>query len=110
MYALEDSLGVFLKDLFSSLFKYQIKTIWLPYGNFSFSYFFKSLHFVIWILRLINSMIELIDFMMQQFLLGLILNMLFCYILTQKLIILGILSKFNLSIKELNSLSSPVYL
>ena len=53
---------------------------------------------------------ELIDFMMQQFLLGLILNMLSDLILTQKLIILGILSKFNLSIKEMNSLTNPVYL
>ena len=35
------------------------------------------LHFVIWILRLINSMIELIDFMMQQFLPSVTLNMLF---------------------------------
>ena len=31
-------------------------------------------------------------------------------ILTQKFIILGILSKFNLSIKGLNSLTYPVYL
>ena len=42
---------------------------------------------VIWILRLINSMIELIDFMMQQFLLGDIFNMLFDLVLAQKLII-----------------------
>ena len=55
-------------------------------------------------------MIELIDFMMQRFLLGAILNMLFDLILTQKLIILGILFKFNLSIKELNSLTFPVFL
>ena len=41
---------------------------------------------------LINSMIELIDFMMQQFLLGVILNMLFDLKLIQKLILLGILS------------------
>ena len=54
---------------------------------------------VIWILRLINSMIELIDFMMQQFLLGDILNMLFDLKLTQKLIIIGISSKFDMSIK-----------
>ena len=54
---------------------------------------------IIWILRLINSLIEIIDFMMQQFLLGDILNMLFDLILTHKLIILGILSKFDLSIK-----------
>ena len=56
------------------------------------------------------SMLELIDFMIQQFLLSVILNMLFDLILTQKLIILCILSKFNLSIKELNSLTYPVYL
>ena len=42
---------------------------------------------VILILRLINSMIELIDFMMQQFLLGDIFNMLFDLVLAQKLII-----------------------
>ena len=53
---------------------------------------------------------ELIDFMMQQFLPGVILNMLSDIILTQKLIILGILSMFNLSIKEMNSLTNPVYL
>ena len=35
---------------------------------------------VIWILRLINSMIELIDFMMQQFLPGVTLNTLFGHI------------------------------
>ena len=38
------------------------------------------LHFVIWILSLINSTIELIDFMMQQFLPGVTLNMLFGHI------------------------------
>ena len=54
---------------------------------------------VIWILRLINSMIELIDFMMQQFVLSDILNMLFDLILTQKLIILGILSNVDMSMK-----------
>ena len=43
-------------------------------------------HFVIWI----NSMIELIDLMMQHFLLGVTLNMLFGQILTPKLIILDI--------------------
>ena len=53
-------------------------------------------------------MIELIDFMKQQFFLGAILNMLFGLTLTQKFIILGILSKFNLSIKELNLLIYPV--
>ena len=37
-------------------------------------------------------MIELIDFMMQQFLLDVILNMLFDLLLTQRLIILGLLS------------------
>ena len=71
---------------------------------------FLSLHFVIWLLRLINSMIEHIDFLMQQFSQGNILNMLFDLILTQKLNIFGILSKFNLSIKELNSLTYQVYL
>ena len=45
---------------------------------------------------------ELIDFMMQQFLLGVTLNMLYDLILTQKVIILSILSEFNLSIKKLN--------
>ena len=39
-----------------------------------------SLHFVIWILRLIKSMIELIDFMMQHFLPDVTLNMLFSHI------------------------------
>ena len=48
--------------------------------------------------------------MMQQFLLGVMLKMLFDLILIQKLIILGILSKFNLLIKELNSLAHTVYL
>ena len=38
------------------------------------------LHFVIWILRLKNSMIELIDFMMQHFLPDVTLNMLFDHI------------------------------
>ena len=55
-------------------------------------------------------MIELIDFMIQHFLQGVILNMLFGLILTLKLIILGILSNFNLSTKGLNSLTYPVYL
>ena len=82
-------------------YKYHIKTNWPPYDTFLFSYSF-SLQFVIWILRLINSMIELINLMMQQFILGVILNMLFDLMLTRKLIILGILSKFNLSIKDLN--------
>ena len=41
---------------------------------------FLYLYFVIWILRLINSMIELIDFMMQHFLPGVTLNMLFYHI------------------------------
>ena len=44
-------------------------------------------------------MIELIDFMMQQFVLSDILNMLFDLILTQKLIILGILSNVDMSMK-----------
>ena len=57
-----------------------------------------------------NSMIELIDFMMQQFLPGVTLNMLFGHTYTPKLIILGILSKFNLSTRGLNSLTYPVYL
>ena len=52
-------------------------------------------------------MIELIGFMMQQFLPGVTLNMLFGHILTPKLIILGILSKFNLSTRGLNSLTYP---
>ena len=55
-------------------------------------------------------MIELIDLMIQHFLQGAILNMLFGLILTLKLIILGILSKFNLSTKGLHSLTYPVYL
>ena len=55
-------------------------------------------------------MIDLVDFMIQQFLLGVILNMLFDLILTLKLFILDISSKFNLSIKESNSLTYPVYL
>ena len=57
-----------------------------------------------------NSMTKLIDFMMQHFLPGVTLNMLFGHILTPKLIILGILSKFNLSTRGLNSLTYPVYL
>ena len=52
-------------------------------------------------------MIELIYFMMQHFLQVVILNMLFGLILTLKLIIVGILSKFNLSTKRLNSLTYP---
>ena len=55
-------------------------------------------------------MIELIDFMMQHFLLGVTLNMLFGHIQTPKLIISGILSKFNLSTRGFNSLTYPVYL
>ena len=46
--------------------------------------------------------------MMQQFLLSVILNMLLDLLLTQRLIILGTLSKFNLTIKELN-FSWPVW-
>ena len=57
-----------------------------------------------------NSMIELIDFMMQQFLPCVTLNMLFGHTRTPKLIILGILSKFNLSTRGLISLTYPVYL
>ena len=55
-------------------------------------------------------MIELIDSMMQQFSLGAILCMLFDLILTQKLIMLGNIPKFNLSIKEFNSLNYPAFL
>ena len=40
-------------------------------------------------------MIEFIDLMMQHLFQGVLLNMLFSLILTLKLIILGILSKFN---------------
>ena len=40
----------------------------------------SELSIVIWILRIINSMIELINFMMQQFLPGVTLNMLFGHI------------------------------
>ena len=68
------------------------------------------LHFVIWILRIINSMIELINLMMQHFLPSDTLNMLFGCIKTLKLRILDILSKFNLSTMGLNSLTYPVYL
>ena len=62
-----------------------------------------------WILRLINSMIELIDFMTQPFLPSVTLKMLFGDIQTQKLIILGILSKLNLSTRGLKSLTYPVH-
>ena len=48
--------------------------------------------------------------MMQQFFLGVILNMLCDLILTWKLIILSILSKFNLSINEFSSLTYPEYI
>ena len=48
--------------------------------------------------------------MMQHFLPGVIFNMLFGLIFTLRLIILGILSKLNLSIKGLNSLPYLVYL
>ena len=48
--------------------------------------------------------------MMQLFLPGVTLNMLFGHTLTPKLIILGILSKFNLSTRGLNSLTIPIYL
>ena len=47
---------------------------------------------------------------MQHFLQGVMLNWLFSLILTRKLIIFGILSKFNLSTDGLNSLTFPVYL
>ena len=50
-------------------------------------------------------MLELIGFMMQQFLPEVILKLLFNLILTWKSIIFGILSKFILSIKESNSLN-----
>ena len=52
-------------------------------------------------------MIELIDFMMQHFLRGVTLNMLFGHIQTLKLIILSILSKFNLSTRRLNFINLP---
>ena len=55
-------------------------------------------------------MIELIDFMMQNFLPSVTLNMLFSHIQTPKLIILDILSKLNLSTRESNSLTYPIYL
>ena len=45
-----------------------------------FTLFFLSFHFVFWILRLINSMVELIDFMVQHLLLGVKLIMLFGHI------------------------------
>ena len=51
----------------------------------------------------------LIDFMMQQFLLGVILNMLLDLILTWKLIILGIESKSDLLLKVYDSLTYLVY-
>ena len=46
-----------------------------------------------------NFMIKPINFMMQHFVQCVISNMLFDLILTQELIILGILSKINLSIQ-----------
>ena len=55
-------------------------------------------------------MIELIDFLVQQFLPGITLNMLFSHLKTLKLIILGILSNFNLSTRAFKSLTYPVYL
>ena len=55
-------------------------------------------------------MIELIDFMMQHFLPGVTLNMLFGHKKTPKLNISGILSNFNLSTRGLNSLTYPVYI
>ena len=48
--------------------------------------------------------------MMQQFVISVKLNVPFDLFLTQKLIILGILSKLNLPIKELKSITFPVYL
>ena len=48
--------------------------------------------------------------MMQQFLPDVTLNMLFGKIEPPKLIILGILSNFNMSTRGLNSLTYPVYL
>ena len=50
-------------------------------------------------------MIELIDFLP-----GVTLNMLLGHTYTLKLIILGILSKFNLSTRGFNSLTYQVYL
>ena len=47
-------------------------------------------------------MIELIYFKMHHFLQGVILSMIFIILLTMKLNILGILSKFSLSLKGLN--------
>ena len=60
-------------DLGRKATKQTNKRIW----PFHFKLLFLSLHFVNWILRLINSMIELIDFMMQHFLPGVTLNMFF---------------------------------
>ena len=59
---------------------------------------------------LINSMVELINFMMQHFLLGVTLNMLFSPYIDSEIIIFDILSKFNLSTRGLNSLTYTVYL
>ena len=55
-------------------------------------------------------MIELIDFMMQHFLPDVTFSMLLGHIQTTKLIVLDILSKFNLSTRGLNSLTYQVYL
>ena len=54
-------------------------------------------------------MIELIDFMMQHYLQEVILNMHFGLLLTGKLIIVGIILKLNLAIKELDYFTYPVY-
>ena len=48
--------------------------------------------------------------MMQHFLIGVTLNMLLGLIKTPKLIILDVVSKFNLLTRGLNSLNYPVYL
>ena len=50
-----------------------------------------------------SFMIDLIDFMMQHFLQDGVPNMLVDFILTLKLIMLGILSKIKLLTKRLNS-------
>ena len=73
-----------------------------PDGTFQLSNTFY-VRFVSWILRLLNYMIELTDFMMQYFSQGVILSMLFIYILIQFYInYISIISKVDLSTKESN--------
>ena len=80
-----------------------------PLWYFNVLLLFLFLHFIIWVLRLIKSMVELVDFMMKQFLQGVLLNMLFDHMLPWKLILVVNALNFFLSTNKMNILTYPVF-